>query len=203
LEALKIRISRGFLLTYPDYPYYDTQTIKGGQMRRLLLVSIIFVTFIFFCGLLAQDHTYVGAIKCKTCHKAPQRGNQYQAWLDSRHNKSYAVLSSLSALEEAKKANLTAPPNESPKCLKCHSPLYEKALDLVDQGITCEVCHGPGSEYKKMSIMKNREKAIQNGLVEYTSQDAIKDKCIKCHTDEHFNFVESWEKIKHPVLPKQ
>ncbi len=173
------------------------------MMRNLLAILVIAGIFISLTGFLAQDYTYVGAVKCKKCHKAPQRGNQYQAWLDSRHNKSYAVLSSLSAFEEAKKANLTIPPNESPQCLKCHGPLYEKAPELVDQGVTCEVCHGPGSGYQKMNIMKNREKAVQNGLLEYVSQDAVKEKCITCHTDEHFNFFESWEKIKHPLTPKQ
>jgi hypothetical protein len=172
-------------------------------MRKILTFSTLAIAIIFPSGLSAQDFTYVGAVKCKTCHKAPKRGNQYQAWLDSRHNKSYAVLSSLSALEEAKKENLTTPPNESPQCLKCHSPLYEKAPKIVTEGITCEVCHGPGSDYKKMSIMKNREKAVQNGLVVYASQDAIKEKCLTCHTGEHFNFTLSWEKIKHPLPSKQ
>lgn len=172
-------------------------------MRKVLMLSVIAISLIIFSDLTGQDVTYVGALKCKTCHKATKRGNQYQSWLDSRHNKSYAVLSSLSAFEEAKKANLTTPPKESPECLKCHGPLYEKAPDLVDQGVTCEVCHGPGSAYKKASIMKNREKAVQKGLLVYTSKDAIKEKCVTCHTDEHFNFAQSWEKIKHPLPPKQ
>lgn len=172
-------------------------------MQKTTIIFFIIGFIMLSVGRVAQDFTYVGAVKCKKCHKAPKRGNQYQAWLDSRHNKSYAVLSSLSALEEAKKENLTTPPNESPQCLKCHGPLYEKAPDLVAQGVTCEVCHGPGSDYKKMSIMKNREKAAQNGLVVYASQEAIKEQCLTCHTDEHFNFIASWEKIKHPVPPKQ
>jgi len=173
------------------------------MMRNIIKILVIAVPFITITGFSGQDFTYVGAVKCKKCHRAPQRGNQYQAWLDSRHNKSYAVLSSLSALEEAKKENLTTPPNESPQCLKCHSPLYEKALDLITQGVTCEVCHGPGSAYTKMSIMKNKEKAVQNGLVVYASQEAIKEKCMACHTDEHFNFAASWEEIKHSLPPKQ
>jgi hypothetical protein len=172
-------------------------------MRKILIFLITSIAFLILNGLLAQDFTYVGAVKCKTCHKSSKRGNQYQAWLDSRHNKSYAVLSSLSACEEAKKAKLTTPPNESPECLKCHSPLHEKAPDLVVEGVTCEVCHGPGSAYKKIKIMKDRNAAVKKGLVVYASQDAIKEKCITCHTGEHFNFLESLDKIKHPVPAKQ
>lgn len=51
--------------------------------------------------------------------------------------------------------------------------------------------------------MKNRENAVQNGLIVYASHDAIKEKCVTCHTDEHFNFNAAWEKIKHPKPPKQ
>jgi hypothetical protein len=94
-------------------------------MRKSIIVFFIIGLLNISVGLAAQDFRYVGAIKCKTCHKAPKRGNQYQTWLDSRHNKSYAVLSSLSALEEAKKENLTTPPNESPQCLKCHAPFMK------------------------------------------------------------------------------
>jgi hypothetical protein len=172
-------------------------------MQKTVTLSIIVIVLLVAIGLSAQDSTYVGAIKCKTCHKAAKQGNQYQAWLDSRHNKAYAVLSSLSALEEAKKANLMTPPNESPQCLKCHGPLYEKAPDLVNQGVTCEVCHGAGSAYIKMSIMKDNKKSVENGMIAYDSQESIKEKCMTCHTDEHFNFPSAWEKIKHPLLPKQ
>jgi len=171
-------------------------------MQKTTIHSIIAIVLLAMTGLLAKEYTYVGAIKCKKCHKAPEQGNQYQAWLDSRHNKSYAVLSSRSAFEEAEKANLKKPPNKSPQCLKCHSPLYEKAPDLVNQGVTCEVCHGPGSDYVKLNIMKSTEKSAQNGLIVYASQDAIKEKCLSCHTGEHFHFTAAWEEIKHPVAPK-
>jgi hypothetical protein len=175
---------------------------KARRMRKATII-FFFGFLIINVGLSAQEHTYVGAVKCKKCHKAPLRGNQYQAWLDSRHNKSYAVLSSLSALEEAKKENLTTPPNESHQCLKCHSSFHEKAPNLVVEGVTCEVCHGPGSDYAKMNIMKNKEKAFQNGLAVYASRDAIKEKCVTCHMGEQFNLAASWEKIKHPVPAKQ
>jgi hypothetical protein len=173
------------------------------MMRKVLIIAVALTAFMIFSNLIGQERTYVGALKCKTCHRLKKHGNQYQAWLDSRHNKSYAVLSSLSACEEAKKANLTTPPNESPECLKCHGPLYEKAQEFVNQGVACEVCHGPGSAYKKTSIMKNRAKSVENGLFVYVSQDDIKEKCVTCHTGEHFSFEASWEKIKHPVPPMQ
>jgi len=48
-------------------------------------------------------------------------------------------------------------------------------------GVQCEACHGPGADYKKMSVMKDLEKAKANGLVV-----ANQTTCDGCHTgDEH------------------
>jgi DnaJ-class molecular chaperone len=120
-------------------------------------------------------------------------------WENSRHSKSYKVLFTDSALEEAEKQKLEKSPSESPKCLKCHGPLYEKAPEVKTEGVTCEICHGPGSAYIKISIMKNREKAIENGLIAYNSAEEIKTRCLACHGAETFDFESSWEKIKHPI----
>ncbi len=63
-------------------------------------------------------------------------------------------------------------------------------------GVQCEVCHGPGSDYKKMSIMKDREQAVANGLL-------IPDEktCLACHNEnvpEEFRSKEKfdYEKMK-------
>ena len=71
----------------------------------------------------------------------------------------------------------------------------------VEQGVQCETCHGPGSGYKKKAIMKDREKAVANGLLVYENPGA--ELCINCHNVESptyvdFVFAEMWEKIKHP-----
>jgi hypothetical protein len=150
-------------------------------------------------SLSGEELSYIGAQKCKTCHRAEKRGKQFILWENSRHSKSFEVLFTNSALEEAKKQTLEQHPSESPKCLKCHGPLYEKAPELKSEGVTCEICHGPGSAYKKINIMKNREEAMKNGLLAYDSVEAIKTKCQMCHTGEHFDFDSFWEKIKHPI----
>ena len=162
----------------------------------------IIIVFVCFCSayyLFSAEFSYVGAQKCKICHKLEKRGRQFIVWENSRHSKSFTDLFSDSALEEAKKQNLEKPPSESPKCLKCHGPLHEKAPEIKDEGVTCEICHGPGSAYKKIKIMKNKEEAIKNGLIIYESVEAIKTKCKTCHQSETFDFVSSWEKIKHPI----
>ena len=163
------------------------------------------VIFIFVCiviSLFGEEFTYVGAQKCKTCHRSEQRGKQYPLWEESRHAKSFEVLFTDSALEEAKKQKLEKLPSESPECLKCHGPLFEKAPEIMAEGVTCEICHGPGSAYKKISVMKNKDEATKNGLTFYDSVEAIKTKCQTCHQSETFDFDSSWEKIKHPIPGK-
>jgi len=169
-------------------------------MKKALLILISLVTLTFIISLFGQEFTYVGADKCKICHKAEKQGKQHPIWEESKHSKSFAALTS----EEAKAQVPDAPQN--PDCLKCHSPLFEKAPEFKEEGVTCEFCHGPGSAYKKLSIMKNREESVKNGLIVYDSTEAIKAQCSKCHENAHdkpFDFAAAWEKIKHPLPEKK
>lgn len=165
--------------------------------------AVVFICMCTVFSLFGEEYTYVGAQKCKTCHRSEQRGKQYILWENSRHAKAFEVLSTDSALEEAKKQKLEKHPSESPECLKCHGPLHEKAPEIMAQGVTCEVCHGPGSAYKKISIMKNKDVATKNGLTVYDTIEAIKTKCKTCHQSETYDFDSSWEKIKHSIPGKR
>ena len=169
-------------------------------MKQILLPLIILTAFILIISLFSQEFTYVGAAKCKICHKTEKQGKQYSIWEESKHSQSFTALTS----DEVESQVPDAP--ENPQCLKCHAPLFEKAADFKEEGITCEFCHGPGSAYKKLSIMKNREGAIKNGLIVYESPEALKKQCLKCHENAHekpFDFDASWEKIKHSVPEKK
>lgn len=136
----------------------------------------------------AQEYRYIGANKCKMCHNKPAEGEQYNKWADGPHANAMASLSE----EEA----------ENPECLKCHSTFHAVDEELHrgikdDEGVSCESCHGPGSRYKSMSIMRNREKSLENGMI-------IPDEevCIKCHNEESptfkgFNYEEYVQRIIH------
>lgn len=165
-------------------------------MRKFLFVMIAAVAIVFVTSIFSQEFTYVGAGKCKICHKSEKRGNQFGIWEQSSHSQSFTVLSSEKAKERAADASVNS------KCLKCHSPLNEKAPELREEGIGCEVCHGPGSAYKNLSVMKSKEESVKNGLKAYDSPEFIKAHCLTCHQNAHdkpFDFNASWEKIKHPV----
>ncbi len=165
-------------------------------MKKISIFFVILVVCIFTSNLFSQEFSYVGAAKCKICHKSEKQGEQFLIWESSMHYQSFKPLT----LDETIAKVGDAP--ENPKCLKCHAPLYEKALELKEEGVTCEVCHGPGSVYKKLSIMKDREEAIKNGLIIYDSAEATKTKCLTCHDAETFDFDSSWEQIKHPIPKK-
>jgi len=172
--------------------------------------SLFFVVFVFFgviilIGLMAQEFTYVGVNKCKICHKAEKRGNQYGKWLEGPHSKAFETLKSDKAIEIANKAGLTTPPSESAECLECHSPYASLAPEFKEEGVGCEACHGPGSGYKSLKAMKDRNLAIEKGLI-ILDTDAQKEAlCTKCHKPDHkyhkiktFNLQEFWGKIAHP-----
>lgn len=172
--------------------------------KALILAGALAVIMVLIGVLFAQAPTYVGAAKCVICHKTETQGKQHPIWEASQHSKSFAALASPEAAANAQAMGV-AQPQEDAKCLTCHAPLFDKAAELKAEGVTCEVCHGPGSEYKKLSVMKNTDEAVKNGLTLYGSPDAIKAHCLKCHGNAHgksFDFAAAWDKIKHPVPAK-
>ena len=48
---------------------------------------------------------------------------------------------------------------------------------LIEDGIQCETCHGPGSEYIDEAVMRDRELAMQRGLRLPTERT-----CMICHS---------------------
>ena len=166
------------------------------MLRKIL---ILVISFVFFIGTAvnAQAPTYVGSVKCKMCHNKETTGNQFKIWSESAHASAWKNLSGDKALEVGKKLGI-AEPQKSEKCLKCHGSI----AGFVEEGTTCEACHGPGSAYKTMAIMKDREMAKKNGLI-------IPDEktCVRCHNSESptfksFDFATYYKKIEHP-LPKK
>jgi len=175
-------------------------------MKKILLILIVLMTLSLLLTLFSQEFTYVGSAKCKICHRSEKQGQQFTIWEESTHSKSFGALTSEEAINVAKEVGVETPPAESPKCLNCHAPLFEKAAELKEEGVTCEVCHGPGSDYKKLSVMKSREESVKNGLIVYDSPEAIKKQCLSCHENAHgkpFDFDTKWAKIKHPVPEKE
>ena len=171
-------------------------------MKKVLIIAV--ALGFLAASALAQEPTYMGAQKCQICHRTEKQGQQYPIWEQSKHSKAFEALSKPEAAENAKAMGVTTPPAESPACLKCHAPLAAAsgAPELKAEGVSCEVCHGAGSAYKSLSVMKDKDAAVKAGLVLYGGPDKIKAQCLKCHETDHgkpFDFEASWAKIKHPV----
>jgi Cytochrome c554 and c-prime len=149
-------------------------------------------------------HQYVGADKCKMCHMSEAKGNQYGVWMKSTHAKAYETLAGEKALAIAKEKGLAKPPQETAECLGCHVTGSGKPAEMFaasfkkEQGVSCESCHGPGSDYMKMNIMKDQAAAVAAGLIMPDEKT-----CTGCHNDKSptfkgFVFKEAFAKIAHP-----
>lgn len=147
-------------------------------MRLKIVLSLL--SFVVGVSLAqAESPTYIRAEKCgKLCHKV-----EYTSWLTTKHAKAFG---NLPAADQAKK-----------ECISCHITGGTKDLP----GVQCEACHGPGSEYKSLQIMKSREKSLAAGLVIPTEKV-----CLTCHNSKSphfkgFKFAEMAAKV-HEKKPK-
>lgn len=170
---------------------------------------LITISFAFlYANLNAQDvHTYVGVKSCSPCHKTEKQGKQLEIWQNSKHSKAIQTLQTDESNAIAKELGHTTPAVETEACLKCHATGYNLDASMLgakfemSDGVQCETCHGPGSDYKSSKIMKDREASIKNGMVVHEN---LEDFCTPCHNEESptfkgFVFNEWWDKIKHPV----
>ncbi len=153
---------------------------------------------------------YVGARVCAGCHTSGGIGNQYSKWLHSKHSLAYAVLAEPESPEITKLSGLRTSPQESAICLGCHATAWhaedwEKDETFhIEDGVQCERCHGPGSEYASMEVMKNREAAMMAGL-----QMPDRESCIDCHIEKGTHVAvlkrpptdvkKGWDLLLHPM----
>jgi hypothetical protein len=151
---------------------------------------------------------YVGSKACGICHKKDDEGNQLAKWQASPHAKAFETLGTDKAKEIAKARGIDDP-QQSPACLKCHATAYhwgEKIVTekiKVEEGVSCESCHGPGKKYMPKSIMEDREKSIAAGLIYPATRS-----CTLCHNEESptykpFDEKTFFEKIAHPNPKKK
>lgn len=157
-----------------------------------------------------KQPVYVGAKVCAECHDGVHMGNQFNIWLQSRHSGAFTSLAMPEARQIARWSGIPVEPQQSVYCLGCHAtaaeaePWERDASFFIKDGIQCEKCHGPGSEYADEKVMTNREAAIRAGL-----NIPTKDFCVNCHVEKgshrivlgpnKFNLDEAWNRIAHPT----
>jgi len=156
----------------------------------------VFCVLVAYSFVSSATYTYVGINGCKMCHKGASKGEVFEKWEKTPHAKAFETL-------KAKKEE------KNPKCLECHVTGFGSTGYKVGdanaakfEGVQCEACHGPGSAYKSLSIMKDKKQSMANGLIE--PNEAL---CKKCHnpkspTFKGFKFAEAVKKIDHNYRKK-
>jgi hypothetical protein len=128
---------------------------EGSMKRTVLVAGLTIAVAVLAVRASTAAPTYIGADKCKMCHKI-----QHTSWLETKHAK---------ATESAKGAKDR---KFEAACLTCHATNKDEAM----AGVQCEACHGAGSDFKGIQVMKDKAKAVAAGLV-IPSQDT----CNGCH----------------------
>jgi hypothetical protein len=194
---------------------------RFGQVIVAMLASFILCGFaLFYTGLIAfsaeetesiekgatekeakppKDQKYVGKNTCAACHYA-----KYRTWKLEKHASAFEILP-----QKYRK---------DPKCLPCHTTGYGEPTGYKDAstphlaGITCETCHGPGSEHSKLAmklflgaeaeVTLETEQEIRNSIELFLKKHTVESEkaekqardsiyrfrsdilCIHCHTSK-------------------
>jgi hypothetical protein len=185
--------------------------------RALVLLAVFGLCVALSIALVLADDEeksepkYLGMKGCKTCHKMKKVGNQYNKWKNGPHAKTYTQLAGEESKKIAKEAGVTGDPQEADECLKCHITAFgveEGRLSKnykKEEGVTCEACHGPGSDYKGSHKKKGKqEDAKKAGFVAKPDEES----CKKCHNKEsptykEFKYDEKVKEIAHSMPGKK
>ena len=146
---------------------------------------------------------YVGSRVCRDCHRGAEHGHQDVKWLQSRHAHAYWRLAADWALFLARlrphNADV-ADPRTDERCLLCHIAGAQNPDSLYadtfrrEEGVSCEACHGPGSEYADPEVMADRARFLAAGGILPDERT-----CRSCHrAGDSFDFKAMWSKIAHP-----
>jgi YVTN family beta-propeller protein len=157
-----------------------------------------------------KEPVYIGSQACATCHDGPEMGYQFSKWRLSGHARAYSSLALPESPEITRLSGLLEEPHQSRMCLGCHataadSEIWERDPGFhLEDGLQCEACHGPGSEYAPLHIMRDPEQARLHGLKMPTRDD-----CMLCHRakgshdgvlkTKPFHLETAWQAIAHPT----
>lgn len=180
-------------------------------MKKTLIVVVLAGLLAILTASAARAQKFVGTGKCKVCHAKDELGNQHAKWLTTKHAKAFATLSTPEAKAAAKKVGVTDPAKDM-KCLICHTTGAEaaeadRAAMKIEDGVSCEACHGPGEKYKSKEVHgTDRKAALAAGMIDAKALgEAV---CKRCHVPDYkgnknpsyqpFDYATFQPKIDHP-----
>lgn len=167
---------------------------------------------------------YVGQQACRQCHAGPSDSSPFNVWRNSAHSRAYCALFKPEADLRTRLSGIAEQAFETPVCLGCHTTAAtaedwkKDPAFRAEDGIQCELCHGPGSDYASWDVMSNRQTADQAGLqmpseafCESCHQhkgshqaEMIDGKVVFHHPEKgkkYFDYETSFRKIKHRSSP--
>lgn len=177
-------------------------------MKRLIghapRAAAIFATAAFVAASSAQTlpqhskSTSLGVVTCASslCHGAvaPWKDsdilqNEYVTWsrVDKHATRAYAVLSGERSLAIARNLGMKEPPNRAKLCLDCHGfippPGLRGARFKVEDGVSCEACHGPAGDWIERHAAAGATHAdnVAHGLYPLDDPVAQAKLCLSCH----------------------
>lgn len=133
-----------------------------------------------------EGQTYVGVKDCASCHF-----EEFVSWQKTGHSRAFDML--------------TEKYEEDSKCLKCHTTGYGKPSGYQDgsdadlKGITCEVCHGPGSKHSEICKAFGNKKLSEEEkeLAKHSIWEVLpKNVCIECHTRQAHEESQTPEELR-------
>src|SRR5579863_347853 len=174
------------------------------------LFARVFAVILVACGfggaLRAADgpaqYTGPGSCSSSSCHGGVQPRtetsvlqNEYSTWaVQDKHTHALAVLGNDVAQRMGRILKLQ--PEKEPRCLACHSldidPSLKAATFDRNDGVSCENCHGPSSNWLGPHTTRgwSYEKSVGLGL--YDTRDLImrSEKCLSCHLGDPTKYVD-------------
>jgi len=124
--------------------------------------------------------------------------NEYSIWVvKDKHARAFSVLSNDVAKRIYSLMTLTKGPEQEPRCLGCHALKVtdaEKARtfgDLTD-GVSCESCHGPASNWLGGHTEKKwtHEESVKQGMKDLRDPANRAENCLRCHLGDKDNSVD-------------
>jgi len=147
--------------------------------RRVGVLAVVLA--VLAAAAAGDDRIFVGQTVCLECHRDSHRDDFSKLYL-ARHARAYTALERPESREIARLSGIDGDPLSSPICLGCHATAADaEAWErdeafAVEDGVQCERCHGPGSEYSDAEVMADPEAARAAGLRIPTESD-----CLVCH----------------------
>jgi len=141
-----------------------------------------------------------GSCAASSCHGniQPQHQtrvlqNEFSTWIgQDKHANAYAVLSNPVSvrmgriLKTVNAQGQPAPPSEAPKCLACHA-LYAPDRHAqpfgLEDGVSCESCHGPSSGWLETHTHKDShlDSVKYKEMVDLRDLKTRTTQCLTCH----------------------